>query len=251
VTGVDGMAAARTLLTYAPVRAGLCLFYVWNAYDAHGADSDRVYGTALDAWNGSPGKHTDGNPPAGVPIYFGARSWGSNPYAGDVVISLGDGLVAATDYPTWGQVGVCTIEQRRAQIGRPYLGWTDNILGYPIALPATEPAAPEPPQRRKRHMLGILVQITGSPDNAPVGARNGDVIFVSPEGSSLVPDPTARDIMQKADAHDPADGPLPLLSIERDILNAQLAACRASGDDQSELLQRVRALGEKLRSAVA
>jgi lysozyme family protein len=49
--------------------------------------------------------------------------------AGDVCISVGGGRVACTDYPGWGQVGTCTIDQRIAQTGRTYLGWTEDFLG--------------------------------------------------------------------------------------------------------------------------
>lgn len=152
--GVNGRAAAQTLLSFRNLIPGSCLHYVWQAYKAHGARSDRSYPTAYDGWLGSPGKRVgDRNPPAGVPVYWGPRT-GSR--AGDVVISLGGGRVVATDYPRNGVVGTCTIAERERQIGRPYLGWTDNILGHPIdygqlastggGQPAPAPTpAPRPP----------------------------------------------------------------------------------------------------------
>lgn len=128
---VDGMAAARTLQNWGPLAFnGACLYFVWLAYKKHGATATGSYQTALAAWHASPGKHEgDRTPPAGVPVWWGARA---NSSAGDVVISLGDGRVVATDYPVYGVVGTCTIDQREAQIGRPYLGWTETILGAPI-----------------------------------------------------------------------------------------------------------------------
>ncbi|QGJ89455.1 lysin A [Microbacterium phage Smarties] len=128
--GVNGMAAAQTLLDYDRVTPGYCLMYVWQAYKAHGARAEGSYPTAYSAWLGSPGKHPgDWNPPAGVPVYFGPKASSS---AGDVVISIGNGQCVATDWPVNGVTNITTLAARQRQIGRPYLGWTDNILGYPI-----------------------------------------------------------------------------------------------------------------------
>lgn len=133
---LDGTAAARTLLARGVCTPGLCLYYVWQAYKAHGAQANGTYGTAYAAWLGSPGQHPgDRNPPPGVPVYWGPRAGSS---AGDVVISLGNGRVAATDWPHNGVIGETTIDARERQIGRPYLGWTDNILGHPITVPQTK-----------------------------------------------------------------------------------------------------------------
>lgn len=127
---VDGVAAANTLYSYSGIKNGLCLYYVWQAYKANGASTDRNAGTAYIGWQISEGKHEgDRNPPAGVPVWFGPRP-GSD--AGDVVISMGGGKVVATEWPSSGHTGICTIDQRQAQIGRPYLGWTETILGVPI-----------------------------------------------------------------------------------------------------------------------
>lgn len=128
--GVDGRAAARALLANGAIRGGYCLYYVWLAYKAVGARTNRGAGTALEGWEKSDGKHHgDRNPPAGVPVWFGAKPSSD---AGDVVISLGDGRVACTDWPRYGVVGTCTIDERQRQIGRPYLGWTERIFDQPI-----------------------------------------------------------------------------------------------------------------------
>lgn len=135
----NGIGAANTLRGYRDLVHGMCLFYVWKAYKANGASTDRNAGTALEGWNKSDGQHKgDRNPPAGVPVWFGAKPSSS---AGDVVISLGNGMVVATDYPVYGVVGVCTIQQRQDQIGRPYLGWTETILGAPIEYHYGAPAS--------------------------------------------------------------------------------------------------------------
>lgn len=131
---VDGTAAARWLLSQGPLQHhGACLHYVWQAYKAQGAATSRSAYDALDAWHRTEGKHYDANPPAGMPVWFGAKP-GSD--AGDVVISLGGGRVVATDQPRYGVVGTCTIAERAALIGRPYLGWTDHIFDQPISTPA-------------------------------------------------------------------------------------------------------------------
>lgn len=134
---VDGLAALRTFRGFRNLTPGMCLSYVWQAYKANGAQAEGTYGTALDGWHGSPGKHEgDRNPPAGYPVWFGARAGSS---AGDVVISAGNGMVVCTDYPGWGTIGECTIEERQRQIGRPYLGWTETILGAEITVPSVKP----------------------------------------------------------------------------------------------------------------
>jgi len=126
---IDGAAAARTLLGYAPLsKHGYCLYYVWLAMKAHGATSGTTYPTAYSAWQATTKRHGDKNPPAGAAVWLGRR--GSDGYlAGDVCISVGGGKVACTDYPSWGQVGTCTIDQRIAQTGRAYLGWSEDFLG--------------------------------------------------------------------------------------------------------------------------
>lgn len=132
---VDGLAAAQAMLGFGRIRPGYCLYYVWQAYKAVGASTGRSAGTALEAWRESDGKHPgDWNPPPGVPVWFGAKP-SSN--AGDVVISLGGGRVRVTEPPGRNNVvGDCTIAERAAQIGRPYLGWTERIFDQPISYPA-------------------------------------------------------------------------------------------------------------------
>jgi len=137
---INGVAAAAWLRAQgALAHHSACLHYVWQAYKAQGASTARSAYDALEAWNKTEGRHPgDRNPPAGVPVWFGAKPGSA---AGDVVISLGDGLVVATDYPRFGVVGVCTIAERQAQIGRPYLGWSEAIFDQPIAFTAPGAAA--------------------------------------------------------------------------------------------------------------
>lgn len=128
---VDGAAAANTMIAFGTWRVGYCLECVWEAYERNGASTGLSAGTATEAWYESLGQHPgDRNPPAGVPVWWGPKSSSS---AGDVVISLGGGNVVATDWPYGGQIGICTIDERERQIGRPYLGWTEYIFDQPIA----------------------------------------------------------------------------------------------------------------------
>ncbi|QGJ88898.1 lysin A [Microbacterium phage Teamocil] len=128
---VDGLAAAQTMINFGTWRAGYCLEAVWTAYKRNGASTGRSAPTAYVGWQNSDDKHPgDRNPPAGVPVWWGPKA-SSN--AGDVVISLGGGRVVATDWPYGGVIGITTIDARERQIGRPYLGWTGDILGAKIA----------------------------------------------------------------------------------------------------------------------
>lgn len=128
--GVNGVSAANKLLTFRNLKFGMCLYYVWQAYKAVGASTGLSAANALEAWNKSNGKHPgDRNPPAGVTVFWGSKPGNDK---GDVTISLGGGRVAATDYPVYGQVGICTIDQREKQIGRQYLGWTESIFDQKI-----------------------------------------------------------------------------------------------------------------------
>ncbi|QUE25340.1 endolysin [Microbacterium phage Fizzles] len=127
---MDGVAAARTMLGFRTWRKGHCLEAVWAAYKANGARATTTAPTATAGWHRSAGKHPgDRNPPAGVPVWWGEKPSSA---AGDVVISLGDGRVVATDWPYNGVINVTTIALRERQIARPYLGWTEEILGAPI-----------------------------------------------------------------------------------------------------------------------
>lgn len=181
---VDGVAAANTMLGFGTCRPGFCLMYVWQAYKAHGARSSQSSPNAYDAWLKSGGKHPgDRNPPPGVPVWFGPKRSSA---AGDVVISLGGGRVVATDWPRNGVINITTIDARQRQIGRPYLGWTEDILGADVAFPSaagggtgpTPTPSPTPtpkPKRRKRDIMAEAAYTT--PDGTiAVQARLGGMV---------------------------------------------------------------------------
>jgi hypothetical protein len=139
---VNGIAAAQWLLDYGSVTPGRCLYYVWLAYKAQGASTDRGAPNAYIAWGDSDGQRPgDRNPPAGAAVWWGRRSWDGN-LEGDVVISLGGGRVAVTEAPGQGPVtGSCTLDEREAQISREYLGWTSSIFDCPINVAAGKDAS--------------------------------------------------------------------------------------------------------------
>jgi hypothetical protein len=148
---VDGIAASRTLLGFESVTPGYCLHYVWRAYAAHGATSSTTYPTAYSAWQASRQQvRGDMNPPAGFPVYLGPRAGSS---AGDVMISVGNGFCAATDWTRNGITGTVSIPQRLAQTNRPYLGWTRDFLGNAIQGAGQSPT-PTPPIERMDTMKG-------------------------------------------------------------------------------------------------
>lgn len=155
---IDGVAAAQLLLQREWVDSGGCLYYCWLAYKGVGAYTDMYARTALSCWEQSTGQHPgDRNPPAGVPVHFGTRTWGPNPEAGDITISLDGGLLAVTEPPGRNnRTGTCTIAEREAQIGRPYLGWTEMIFDQPIAY-HREPAPAAPTATRPKEVDMIAV----------------------------------------------------------------------------------------------
>jgi hypothetical protein len=158
---VDGVAAAKTLLSFKTCDPGFCLFYVWKAYKANGAHGTFEATTAFKGWQGSQGRH-EGNrhPPPGVPVFWGAKLDGSNSL-GDVVISTGDGKIVATDFPSNGTISETTIDKRQQQIAREYLGWADNIMGAKIGL-AVPAIAGFALAKRRSKMTYAIVKVHGS-----------------------------------------------------------------------------------------
>lgn len=122
-----------------PDGAGACLanVYKWfGSVQSIGPGSGH-YDWAVKGWNYTPDaeKHPgDWNPPAGVPVYYGALGaprWRGdvNFPCGDIGLSIGGGYGIFTDGPT-GNTAVMSLRARGAQIGRGYLGSTDSFLGH-------------------------------------------------------------------------------------------------------------------------
>lgn len=174
---LDGDAAVLAAKAQTVNQPGACLHTVWLFYGAHDSIGPHAgqYPDAIDGWRYATRQHPgDIEPPAGYPVYFDAltrpRYAGDDNYAaGDVVISLGGGLVRCTDGAGAGRMGTMTIAQRAAQIGRTYLGWTEDFLGYDVTTTATAALhvsqlinTPKPTPKGAPDMLAVQYQGSGS-----------------------------------------------------------------------------------------
>lgn len=138
---LDGSAALVRMAPGTKNTASACLYTVWVALGSPhtlGPLAGHTFATATEAYQYTTKRHTDRNPPAGVPVWFGStagpRYAGDTHWPdGDVALSVGGGRLFGTDYPTYGHTGECTIAQREAQTGRVYLGWTEDFLGNDVA----------------------------------------------------------------------------------------------------------------------
>jgi cell wall-associated NlpC family hydrolase len=97
----------------------LCLRFVRNVYGLPARDR-----SAIAAWHEALSKHRgDPQPPAGVPVFWA----GGGP--GHVALSLGDGWVLTSDYPSSGHVTKVPITAIDEAWNLRYLGWTDDLEG--------------------------------------------------------------------------------------------------------------------------
>ncbi len=109
----------------------------FNAPSAGDRDGDRD-ADAVDGWLSEPAeaRHSDRNPPRGVPIAFNGGSKGY----GHRAISLGGGKVRSTDMRgssyAPGLTGDTTIDHIESAMGVRYLGWSETISGHQIPKPA-------------------------------------------------------------------------------------------------------------------
>lgn len=141
---LNGPAAASRMLAMKRNTFAACLYHTWEAYgfpNTVGKSPGRSFATAMDSYNYTTRRHAgDWNPPVGVPVWFGVSPSRTdiNKYAGDVGISVGGGKAVFTDFADSGgvhntYVGVMTLQDRAREIDRPYLGWTEDFGGNPIA----------------------------------------------------------------------------------------------------------------------
>jgi cell wall-associated NlpC family hydrolase len=99
-----------------------CLRFVRKVYGLPARDP-----SAIAAWHDSRSRHKgDRLPPAGVPVFWS----GGGP--GHVALSLGDGWVLTSDYPSAGHVTRVPISALRAAWHLRYLGWTDDLEGVVV-----------------------------------------------------------------------------------------------------------------------
>jgi len=135
---------------------GTCQLWTRNRYLAPSAGDRDGDGDAdaVDGWKSEPvsARHTDRNPPRGVPVAFSGGSHGF----GHRAISLGGGKIRSTDMSDDGlryqpgNVGTTTIANIERQMNQKYTGWSETITGLRIPLaptkkPDAKPApAPKP-----------------------------------------------------------------------------------------------------------
>ncbi len=130
------LARARAAVGLARYPQGMCLNFVWLMAGAIQSIPPALgrMDTAQHAWEAVEEKdrhHGDWNPPAGVAVFFGPSPTRTdrNKNAGDVAVSIGGGLIIATD-ASGAVVGVMTIAARAKQTQRPYLGWSETLGGH-------------------------------------------------------------------------------------------------------------------------
>lgn len=89
-----------------------------------------LYGSAIEAWNGSTKKHKgDRNPPEGAPCYYAGGQYGHA-----VLAQGGAPRIRTTDAPSSGKVSDQDLDWPERQWGYTYLGWTGDINGVDLPL---------------------------------------------------------------------------------------------------------------------
>lgn len=99
-------------------------------------DGDRDV-DAVDAWERATLRHTDRNPPPGVPVYWSGGRSGH----GHIAISWPGGMIRSTDAPIVGRVGTVTLAYPEKDWGLRYLGWSEDLNG--VLIPVDKPRRPE------------------------------------------------------------------------------------------------------------
>jgi hypothetical protein len=90
-----------------------------------------LYGSAIDAWNGSTQKHKgDRDAPEGAPMYYSGGNYGHAVCGQDA----NSRRMRSTDSPSAGKVSDQDISWVEQHWGYTYLGWTGDINGVDLPL---------------------------------------------------------------------------------------------------------------------
>lgn len=92
------------------------------------------YPSAISAWNNAKGRRTVGTPPPGVPLFWSGHEFGH------VALSAGGGYCYSTDILRRGKVDKVLIGEIKKRWGYKYLGWSTDLNGVNLDLPAPPPA---------------------------------------------------------------------------------------------------------------
>lgn len=113
---------------------GLCLVFVRTALGI-----PALYPSAIAAWNGATKRHTgNGTPPAGAPVFWSSRTFGH------IALSVGGGRILSSDILRRGHVDEVPIGTIAARWGLTYLGWTEDLNGWPVDVAGRTPTPPPP-----------------------------------------------------------------------------------------------------------
>lgn len=160
-----------------------CLAFVKQAYYGDNPTQNSLDGKPfLDeahvGWDNSSMKHTDRNPPVGALMYFAGAHPGD---PGDVQLVTGPVITRRTDVGAWGRIATTDIWWMERVVGRRYLGWTGDILGYPYfgvgVQPETKPE-PEPEEEEVTDMgRSVLSEVGGK--KRLLGNIDGNIVTFS------------------------------------------------------------------------
>jgi hypothetical protein len=118
-SGADVVRWALSKTSWSP--PGMCQQFTRMAFNV-GAG----FPTAAAAWAGADKRHPTRDPmtvPRAVPVYWTGGSRGF----GHAAVSLGNGLVRSTDWPSTGRVGTARIMDIERAWGHRFVGWTEDI----------------------------------------------------------------------------------------------------------------------------
>jgi hypothetical protein len=126
-----GNAAVQYAMDHHSWASGMCQQFVRSCFDV-GA----LFPSAASAWNNADHKHRvdhGAQVPRAVPVFWlgGSRGFGH------VAISIGNGLVRSTDWPSSGSIGTVAIDTITSRWGQRFQGWTEDINNVRVWTPST------------------------------------------------------------------------------------------------------------------